>query len=447
MAAEQTRAAPRSGGLQRILIIGGGFAGATAARRLAGRMPPGTELTLLSEDSYVTFNPMLPEVVGGAVFPEHVVVPLREILGRCAQARFVMGAVRGIDRAARAVMVDTLAGRLELPYDQLVLALGSEARLDLLPGMAAHAVPLKSIGDALHLRNLALRRLAAMEIETDAERKRLLGRFLVIGGGFSGVEVAGALADFLKSALDYFPRLKRGDVSVALVHDGPRLLPEMHSRLGSAAVKILMRDGVAVHTSTRVLRLMPTGAETDAGVLEAGTMVGTIGIMPNRLIATLGVPTERGRIAVNPDLSVPDAPGLWALGDCAIVPNARDGTISPPTAQFAVRQARLVADNLLAVTAGRAPRAFSYRPRGSMAAIGHRNGVADVLGLKLTGLPAWLAWRAFYLSQVPSLARKLRLFGEWTWEMAFRADVTHIHFRRSGEVNALLPEPVEVEPA
>lgn len=433
--------------MNRILIIGGGFAGATAARRLAGRMPPGTELTLLSEDSYTTFNPMLPEVVGGAVFPEHVVVPLREILGRCAQARFVMGAVRAVDRQARLVTADTLAGRLELPYDHLVLALGSEARLDLLPGMAEHAVPLKSIGDALHLRNLALRRLAAMEIEPDMARRRLLGRFLVVGGGFSGVEVAGALADFLRSALDYYPRLTRADISVALVHDGPRLLPEMHERLGDAALEILMRDGVAVHCGTKVLRLDAAGAETDAGRLEAGTIVGTIGVAPNRLIATLGLPTERGRIPVQADLSVAGAPGLWALGDCAVIPNARDGSLSPPTAQFAVRQARLVAANLLAATAGRATEAFSYRPRGSMAAIGHRNGVAEVFGLRMTGLPAWLAWRAFYLSQVPSLARKLRLFGEWTWEMAFRADVTHIHFRRSGETNLLLPEPVEAEPA
>jgi NADH dehydrogenase len=432
--------------MQRILIIGGGFAGATVARRLAGRIPDGWELTLLSEDSYTTFNPMLPEVVGGAVFPEHVVVPLREMLGRCSKARFVMGAVRAIDRAARTVGVDTLIGRIELPYDHLVLALGSEARLDLLPGMAEHAVPLKSIGDALHLRNLALRRLAAMEIETDPARRRLLGRFLVIGGGFSGVEVAGALADFLDGALSYYPRVRKAELLVQLVHDGPRLLPEMAEKLGDSALRILETDGVAVHCGTKVQRLAADHAETDKGRLEAATIIATIGVTPNRLIPALGVTTDRGRIPVAADLSVPDAPGLWALGDCALVTNGHDGKLSPPTAQFAVRQAKLLADNLQAVMRGRQTRPFSYSPRGSMAAIGHLNGVAEVFGLRLSGLPAWLAWRAFYISQLPTFTRKLRLFVEWTWEMAFPADVTHIHFRRSGEGNVLLPHPALLQP-
>jgi NADH dehydrogenase len=203
---------------------------------------------------------------------------------------------------------------------------------------------------------------------------------------------------------------------------------------------------VAVHCATRVQKLEAGFAETDMGRLEAGTIVATIGVMPNRLIPALGVATDRGRIPVAADLSVPDAPGLWALGDCALVTNARDGKLSPPTAQFAVRQARLLAANLLAVARGRETRGFSYRPRGSMAAIGHLDGVADVFGVGLSGLPAWLAWRAFYLSQLPTFTRKLRLFVEWTWEMAFPADVTHIHFRRSGEANALLPAPVAEAP-
>lgn len=434
--------------MKRLVILGGGFAGATLARRIVGRTPADWDVVLVSEESYTTFNPMLPEVVGASIFPEHVIVPLRHILGRCPRARFIMGEARAIDRAGRTLQLDTLAGPLTLGYDTLVLALGSRARLDLLPGMAAHALPLKTIGDAMHLRNVALRRLAAMELEADEARRRLLGHVVVIGGGFSGVEVAGALADYLHGALRYYPRLRSGDIRVSLLHDGDRLLPELHASLGDRALSILRRDDVAVHLKTRALAIRADGVDLDDGTsLAAATVVATIGTMPNPLIGALGLECERGRLRVNADLSVTGDDALWALGDCAIAMNQRDGSVSPPTAQFAVRQAHCLADNLLARMRDRPTRGFSYRPRGAMAAIGRLNGVADVFGIRLAGLPAWLAWRAYYLAQVPTLSRKLRLFVEWTWEMLFAADVTHLHFRRSGEPNALLEAAATGRPA
>lgn len=430
--------------MRRIVILGGGFAGATLARRLAGRLPGGWELLLVSEESYTTYNPLLAEVVGASVFPEHVVAPLRQVMGARPGLRFVMGRVGALDLAGRTLLCETLAGERRFGWSHLVLAFGNRARLDLIPGMAEHALPLKTVGDALHIRNTVLRRLARIELETDAARRRRLGHFIVIGGGFSGVEVAGALADALEGVARHYRGVERGEMRVTIVQNLPALLPELPASLGAAAQRMLEARGVAVRLDATAVHITAEGVVLADGTrLESETVIGTIGTRPNALALEAGLPLERGRIRVDGEMRVEGHPGLWALGDCALVVNARDGAPSPPTAQFAVRQAGQLADNLRATIAGREPRAFRYRPRGALAAVGHMRGVAQVFGLRFSGLPAWLLWRAYYLSQVPTLLRRLRLFVEWSWGMLFATDITHIRFTRSAEqAPPRTPEPV-----
>jgi NADH:ubiquinone reductase (H+-translocating) len=415
-----------------IVIAGGGFAGTTLVRALQRRLPSGAALTLISEESYTTFNPMLPEAVGAALFPEHAVAPIRAMLA--PRTRFVMGTLTHIDTRERTVVCETLAGARAFAYDHLVLALGSRARLDLVPGAAEHALPLKTVGDAMHIRNMVLRRAARIELESDPQLRRRLGRFVVIGGGFSGVETAGMLADCLAGLGRYYPRISEGELEVVLLHDQERLLPELPASLGDAAARSLARRGVALKLTMRAVEITEEGVRfADGSFVGAGTVICTIGTRSNPLVEKLSLELKQGRVPVAPDLSVPGHEGLWALGDCALVPNAHDGSFSPPTAQFAVRQAKHLARNLLKKISNRNTEPFRYRSLGMMATIGHLKGVAQVCGVPLSGLPAWLLWRAYYLSQMPTLGRKVRIFVEWTWGMFFPADITHLRFTRSRE--------------
>lgn len=417
-----------------VVIIGAGFAGTTLIRALARRWPGGARLTLISDESYTTFNPMLQEAVGASVFPEQVVVPVREMLEPDAGCRFVMGSVTAIDTEQRALTCQSLAGEITVAYDELVLAFGNRAKLDLLPGMAEHALPLKTVGDAMHIRNSVLRRLARIELETDPALRRWLGHFIVIGGGFSGVEVAGELIDCLGSIRRYYPLVKPEELTITVLHGTDRLLPELSARLGEAALTSLTRRGVTVRLSTRAQALTARGVTlTDGETIDGQTLICTIGTAPNPLSQLLGLPLHQGRILTNPDLSVQGLPHVWALGDCAAVPNGHDNSISPPTAQFAVRQATHLADNLIAQAHGQPGQPFAHRSRGMMASIGHLKGVAEVGGVALTGWPAWLVWRAYYLSQMPSWGRRLRVFLEWTWGMFFPPDITHLRFTRRHE--------------
>jgi NADH:quinone reductase (non-electrogenic) len=421
--------------LRTIAIIGGGFAGTTLARALDGRLPRGYELLLISEESHTTFTPMLPEAVGAAVFPEQIVAPIRQMV---RQARFVMGRVTNIDFVARTITCEALAGACTFAYEHVVLAFGNRARLDLIPGAARHALPLKTIGDAMHLRNHVLRRLARIELEVDAELRKRLGHFVVIGGGFSGVETAGALADSLRDIASYYPRVAATELKVTLLQDIDRLLPELPEQLGHAAHRSLAQRGVEVKVKAKAEHVSERGVLlADGTFIEASSVICTIGTMPNALVQQLPVPLERGRVVVDDGLAIKGVAAAWAVGDCAWVRNAHDGLISPPTAQFAIREANCLAHNLLA-TERREPKSpFRYRPRGSMAAIGHRRGVAEVFGIPLWGFAAWLLWRAYYLSQMPTFGRKLRIFVEWSWAMLFRTDITHLRFHRSVDLQDL----------
>jgi NADH dehydrogenase len=349
-----------------------------------------------------------------------------------------MGRVSAIDPVRSTVTATTLAGETKIAYAHLVLAFGHRARLDLIPGLFEHALPLKTIGDAMHIRNLVLRRVAQIELESEPAVRRRLGHFVIVGGGFSGVETAGELADCLASIRRYYPRVAKDELKVTLLQDQPRLLLELPERLGVAAHQSLAARGVEIRTNTRVTCVGARAVALAGGeMLSAATTICTIGTRPNALVERMTVPVERG--PHRRQLRSLGARHTRHVGDRAIAPlvrNACDGKFAPATAQFAVREARHLASNLMRILAGEPTRAFSYRARGAMAAIGHRRGVAQLFGIPVSGLPAWLLWRAYYLSQMPTLGRKVRIFVEWTWGMFFPTDITHLRFTRSHEIEA-----------
>jgi NADH dehydrogenase len=285
-----------------------------------------------------------------------------------------------------------------------------------------------------------LQRIARIELEREPAERRRLGHFVVIGGGFSGVEVAGALADFLRSAARYYPQVRPEELQVSVIEGGERLLAELPDSLGHAAARSMRGRGIAVRLNALAAEVDADGVRlTNGERLSAATVICTIGTRPNPLLDALPVPRLRGRIQTEPDMSVCGSPQLWALGDCALVHNQATRQFAPPTAQFAVAQARALARNLLARIEGRPTQAFGHVSRGMMATTGHLKGVASVFGLRLQGLPAWLLWRAYYLSRMPTAGRKLRIWIEWTWSMLFAADITHLRFTRTGEADAEHP--------
>jgi NADH dehydrogenase len=414
---------------KRLVIIGGGFAGITLAEAVEHKLPPDWDLTLVSQENFITYNPLLPEVVGASLLPGHVVAPLRQMIHTSSVC---MARVSEIDLEAKQVHY-LGEGSGVIPYDQLVIACGVQANLDLVKGMANHALPLKTLGDALFLRNRIISRLEAAELQPDKAARRWLMTFVVIGGGFSGVETAGELVDFIFASLKYYPRIKREDVRVVLLHSQDRLLPELSRSLGEFAYKKMSMHGLEVRLNARAVRIDDRAVTLgDGELIVAGTVICTIGTMPNALVAALPVAKERGRIVTNPDMSIPGVEGIWALGDCAAVPNAHDGKISPPTAQFAERQARQLARNIAMRLKGEPTRPFSYQPQGQLSSIGHNKAVAEIFGAKLSGFVAWLLWRGLFLLKIPTLARKTRLFLEWNWAMLFPPDISHFSYRRSG---------------
>jgi NADH dehydrogenase len=414
--------------LRNLVIVGGGFAGITLAQQLEHRLPPGWKLTLVSQENFITFNPLLPEVVGASILPGHVIAPHRQMI-HCSNV--CMAQVTEIDYAAKQVHY-LGEGSGVLHYDQLVLACGVNANLDLVKGMSQHALPLKTLGDALFLRNRIVSRLEQAELQPDAQARRWLTTFVVIGGGFSGVETAGVLTDFLRASLRYYPRIQPDDIRVVLLHGQNRLLPELSASLGEFAGRKMRMHGLDVRLEARAARIDDRAVTLTSGeIIPAGTVICTIGTQPNSLVTDSPLPKERGRVKVNADMSVPGFDGIWALGDCAAVPNKLDGKISPPTAQFADRQARQLAGNIASNLRGRATTAFSFKPVGQLSTIGHNKAVAEMFGIKLSGFVAWLLWRGVYLLKIPTLARKSRLFLEWNWAMFFPPDISHLGYRRT----------------
>ena len=424
-----------------LVIVGGGFAGCKSAQLLEHTLPPDWALTLISQENFITFNPLLPEVVGASILPGHVIAPHRQMI-HCSH--ICMALVTDIDVDSREIhYLGEGSGRLH--YDQLVLACGTNANLDIVKGMANYALPLKTLGDALFLRNRVISRLEQAEMQPDPALRKWLTTFVVIGGGFSGVETAGELVDFLHASLRYYRQINREDLRIVLLHSNETLLPELSASLGAFTLKKMRQHEVEVHLNARAVRVTDRGVHLDSGeIIEGGTVVCTIGTQPNPLLNQIPGVKNRGRMVVNNDLSVAGSDHIWAAGDCAAVVNGKDGQLSPPTAQFAEAQARRLADNINRRLRDQPTLPFSYRPKGQMSSIGHNKAVAEIFGVKISGFIAWLMWRGLYLLRVPTFSRKSRLFLEWNWAMFFPPDISHLGYRRTQRATPKPVSPQEV---
>jgi NADH dehydrogenase len=420
----------------KILILGGGFGGVYAALRLDKTLArrADVEVTLVSSDNFLLFTPMLHEVASGDLNPSDIVNPIRRMLKR---VRFVQADVRSIDLTAKRVQCtrDLRLVPLDLDYDHLVLALGSETNFFGMQGVAENAVTLKTLGDAALLRARVLAILEMASLEPDASvRKRML-TFLVAGGGFAGVETIGAINDLVHDALRYYPHLAPQDVRVVLIHPGEFVLPELGEKLGRYAQQKLAQRGVEIFPRTKVTGYVNSLVAVSSGeAVPATTLIWTAGVTPNPVIARLPCKSEKGRVVVDEFLEVPGFAGLWAIGDCAAVPDANTGGPQPPTAQHALRQARHAAKNIEAVLAGRQKKPFRFSTIGQLASIGHRHGVANILGMNFSGFIAWFLWRSVYLLKLPRLAKKTRVALSWLLEMIFSKDLEQMLTLRDVEL-------------
>ena len=398
------------------LIAGGGYAGSMVARRLGRR-----GATIVSPENFMLFTPLLPEAASGTLEPRHVVVPLRMM---CPHAELIVGRITALDVDRKSVTVDALDGPLEVGYEQLVLALGSISRTLPVPGLAEHGRGFRDLADAIDLRNHVLRQLEAADAALTPEDSARHLTFVFVGAGYAGVEALAELSDLVRDALRYYPRLRTAPQRWVLVDAAPRILPEIPTRLGEYAARQLSGRGVEIHVSTRLESADDRGLLLSDGTrIETSTLVWTTGVRANPLLAELGVPLdERGRAVVDAELRVSGRDGVWALGDCAAVPNqATAGQTDPPTSQHALRQGRRLARNL----AGE-PKPYRYRMLGQAATLGRYKGIADVMGLRLRGFPGWFFTRTYHLYQLPLASRKLRVVVDWTVALFFRRDIAEL---------------------
>jgi NADH:ubiquinone reductase (H+-translocating) len=409
----------------RILILGGGFAGLTVAMELERKLgqDPAIEITLVNRENFFLFTPMLHEVAASDLDLTTIVNPARKMLSR---VRFFAGQIESIDIERRSVVVshgfDHHSHTLE--FDFLVLGLGSVTNLCGIPGLEEHALTMKSLGDSIRLRNHLIAHLE--EADSDCCKvKEPRVTFVVAGGGFAGVETVAAINDFVRNALPSYPNLSKGMlVRVVLVHSGPVLLPELKEELGTYAQRKLDQRKIEIRLNTKVesfsgnmLRL------SDGTSIDANTLFWTAGATPNPLVQNIPCEKEHGRLLVTESLELRNRPNIWALGDCAAVPDSKRGGFHPPTAQHALREAKVVAHNVVASLRGTEKKRFSFSAIGQLAAIGRRTGVANILGINFSGFAAWWLWRTIYLSKLPRFEKKVHVAFDWTLDLLFSKDL------------------------
>jgi NADH dehydrogenase len=429
-----------------IVILGGGFAGAYCARALTAKYKAENIWTtaLVCDQNVMLFHPMLAEVSGASISPLDVVNPLRVF---CRNTAFYLGNVREIDLERRILEFSPgpYVREASLQFEHLVLTLGGIVDVSRVPGMAEHGNLMKNVGDAIRLRTDVLTRLEEAAVCSDQAVRRRLLTFLVVGGGYSGVETIGQLVDLIRGVIHFYPRIDFREIRFVLVHSGPFLLPQIGEELGRYCEQHLKRRGVEVRLDQRVTAITAERAILgEHGAVETNTVVTTVGNTTNPIIKNLidkyGLPSEHGRLTTEPTLQVKGYDNLWAAGDCAAVPDA-NGQVSPATAQFAMRQGTRLGNNLVNVRAGRPLIPFHYQSMGEMASLGHRNAVGKVLGIKVSGLLGWLMWRATYLYKLPGLERKLKVFLEWNLDLIFPRDISLLDVRATRVVGRMHSEP------
>jgi NADH dehydrogenase len=424
-------------GRKRIIILGGGFGGLYAALRLEKTLArePDVEVLLVNRENFFLFTPMLHEVAASDLDLAHIVNPVRKLLKR---VQFFDGDVDNIDLPGRKVTISHGAEHHahEVEYDHLVIALGSITNFFNLPGLQEQALTMKSLGDAIYLRNKLISHLEEADFEWCAAQRQELLTFVVAGGGFAGVETIASLNDFVREALRFYPNLREGFLRVVLVHPGAVILPELGEKLGAYAQQKLAGRKVEIKVNTRVTGVSERGVElSDGSAILTKTLVWTAGTSPNPLLEMLPCPKQRGRLCVNEFLEVPDWPGVWSLGDCALVPDRQSGQFCPPTAQHALREGKVLAENLVAAIRGGQKKPFIFKTIGQLATIGRRTGVANIMGINFSGFMAWWLWRTIYLSKLPRFEKKVRVALDWTLDLLFSKDLVQFVTLRSSTMS------------
>lgn len=406
----------------KILVLGGGFAGMFSARELERRVGWGAEIELINDVNYFVYQPLLPEVAAGAISTRDAVSPLRQLL---PGVKIRQAQIFAVDLGRQIVTIFQGQQRryTEVGYDHLVIALGQTVDLSRFPGLETHAFKMKSLSDAHRLRNHVIDKLEHADVTAMPEVKKELLTFTVIGGGFSGVETVGEMRELVERSLKFYPNIDPSEIRILLIEFMDHLLAELSPSLGEYAQKFLEKKGVEVMLGTGVKEATGTQIETTAGdVIGTRTVVATIGNAPSALVRNMGLPNQHGRIKTDRTMRVEGFRNLWALGDAALIPLRDNPTDrnhwAPPTAQFAVREARALARNVEAVLEAKEPIDFTYQSKGATASLGARRGVAEVFGIRLSGYPAWLLWRLYYLSFVPGFATKVRIAANWFLDAA-----------------------------
>lgn len=419
---------------QRIIIVGGGFGGVKCAEALSRHLKrEQAEIVLFNRQNHLVFSPLLAEVVGSSINSLDVIVPLRQLLPHvfCRTEE-----VQGIDLAANEIEYHAEnSQRARMHYDHLVLACGNVTNLNVVPGMADHGFPLKNVADAANLRAHIMQQMELAEVADNAERRRWHLTFLIVGGGFSGAEVAGEINDLVCSSSRYFRTWKTSDVNVVLIHSRDQILPEISPGLRGFAQRKMEKAGVRMVLNARVTSATPEGVGLQGGqFLRGGTIVCTIGNSAAPLIAGLNAPQEKGRLLTQPDMRLQNSSNVWAIGDCAWTVNAHSKEPAATTGQFAEREGRQVGENIVRVLNNEPTRPFYFKPVGELCSIGGHQAVADIFGLHLSGFIAWFVWRGVYLFKLPTWGRRFQVGFDWASLLVFPRDLAAVRIEQTDRV-------------
>ncbi|MCS6884924.1 MAG: FAD-dependent oxidoreductase [Acidobacteriota bacterium] len=411
---------------KRVIIIGGGFAGVKCAKTLCKKLPKKEfEIVLFNRENHMVFQPLLAEVVGASLDAESIAAPLRQMLkGVLCRTE----EVQNINLEESYVEFESWDGSTrKMSYDHVVIACGGDVNLGMMPGMADHAFPMRTIGDAIALRAHICQQLERAEVCDDPTKKRWLLSFVVVGGGYSGVEAAGEINDLIRSSHKYYSNIEEEDLSVTLVHSQNQILPEIGPQLREFARKKMQQAGIKILLNSRVKVATAEGVGlTDGREISAATVVCTIGGTMSPVVKRLNANKEKGRLVTDPDMRLPSHKNAWAIGDCAIVPNAYDGKPSPPTGQFAERQGKQCAENIARTIKGKTTKPFYFKPLGQLCSIGGHTAVAELFGIKLSGFLAWFVWRGVYLFKLPTWSKRIKVGLDWAWQLIFPRDLVHL---------------------
>jgi NADH dehydrogenase len=426
---------------KKIVILGGGFAGVECARKLESEFgnDPEIELVMVSEDNFLLFTPMLPQVASGMIETRHIVLPIRTI---CKKTKFYESRVKNIDPYGKLVTLWGTGDKrsISIHYDFLVVALGSETNFFGMADVEKNAYTMKTLNDAVMLRNRVIDMLEQAENETDPILRKSFLNFVVAGGGFAGIETAGELMDLLLDARKYYPTIHKEDLRVIVVEALPMILPGFNEKLaGFAKEKMTDRridirlktaitsfDGNEVTTKSLAKNPKYPNDEPMSDVIRTKTLIWTAGVTPVNTIKRSMFKTEKGKVIINDYLEVSDFPGVFAIGDCALHIDPKTERPLPPTAQIAEAQAKIAAKNLISLIKNSKKEKFVYHSKGQMAIIGKRSGIATFLGMNISGFWAWLIWRNVYLSKIPTFDKKTRVFLDWTIDLFFDRDISRL---------------------